>query len=260
MSEGVSRQILIASGNESQWAQTLARQLSVFGYEVGLERHERVGRRAAKEDLSAIVWDLTPPAEAAFRSLAELRTLAYYPPVLAVASDLEPTQALMALKYGCDQVLSRPETDVFPEGWVLFLEGSIEAAIRRRGMEHSHASRREFGIRVGDLEIDARRCVVRTQNRIIDLTHRELNLLLQLAETPGVVRSKQQLLESVWGSNDESLLTSLTTHINRLRMKIETDLKNPQYIVGIWGVGYMLVSSPEGNSDRAQHGRFSRKI
>ncbi len=244
--------ILIASGNDSQWAQNLASELVVFGYGVELDRHDRVARRIAKESVAAILWDMNPPAEAAFRGLAELRTLAYYPPVLALSSNPDQTHTVMALKYGCDNVLLRPQGEVFPEGWILYLEAIIEAAIRRGHMEETMAGRRDFGIRVGDLEIDLRKCVVRTRHRTADLTNRELNLLLQLAESPGAVRTKQELLESVWGSNDEGLLTSLTTHINRLRMKIEPDPKNPRYILGIWGVGYKLVS-PEWTSAMHAH-------
>jgi two-component system alkaline phosphatase synthesis response regulator PhoP len=223
-------------------AQQLACELVIFGYEVEMEVHERVARRIATENLDAIIWDLNPPADAAFRGLAELRAQRYYPPVLALSSNPEPAHAVMALKYGCDNVLCHPTVSTLQDTWVLYLEAAVEAAIRRRRIEENIAGRRDFGVRVGDLEIDPRRCVVRTRSRTAELTNRELNLILQLAETPGVARTKQELLENVWGSNEESLLTSLTTHINRLRMKIEPDLKNPQYIVGVWGVGYKLIS------------------
>lgn len=251
--------ILIASGN-TRLAQQLVSELEIFGYTVEVERHERVARRLAKETIGVILWDLNPPVEAGFRSLAELRTLPYYPPVLALSSNPDPTHAVMAFKYGCDHLLSLPPADALLEGWVLHLEAMIEAALRRRQIEESAAIRRDFGIRVGDLEIDQRHCVVRTKNRTVELTNRELNLLLQLAETPGVVRKKQELLENVWGSSDEALLTSLTTHINRLRMKIEPDLKNPQYILGVWGVGYKLASPHWEGPSTPSHASWHSKV
>jgi DNA-binding response OmpR family regulator len=246
----VNRRILIACREESQLTNHLAAELVIFGYAVEVDRHDRIARLVGKEDIGAILWEVAgTPAEGALRGLAELRGLAYYPPVLAIGTGPDANQALIALKYGCDQYVDYPGEAHLLENWVLQLEARIEAVLRRRQMEEDASARREFGIRIGDLEIDPRRSVVRIKQRIVEMTNREMNLLLQLAERPGEVCRKHDLLETVWGSTDESLLTSLTTHINRIRMKIEPDQRNPQYIVGVWGVGYKLVA-PEWKGSR----------
>jgi len=240
----VNRRIVIACREATQLTNRLAAELVIFGYAVEIERHDRVAKLVGREEVGMILWDLTTDGDGALRGLAELRALDYYPPVLALGTEAEPTQVLMAFKYGCDNFVQYPADAQFLENWVLQFEARIEAMLRRRRIEEDAAARREFGIRIGDLEIDPRRCVVRVKDLIVELTNREMNLLMQLAENPGTVCKKQDLLENVWGSCEEGLLTSLTTHINRIRMKIEPDLKNPQYIIGVWGVGYKL-ASPE---------------
>ncbi len=76
--------------------------------------------------------------------------------------------------------------------------------------------------------------------REIELTAREFELLLYLCRHPGRVFSRLQLLDQVWGYNHEGYEHTVNTHINRLRSKLEPDPANPRYVVTVWGVGYKL--------------------
>ncbi len=86
------------------------------------------------------------------------------------------------------------------------------------------------------IEVDKRRVTVSGQP--VDLTAKEFDLLLQFAELPGRVYSRQQLLDLVWGTGHMGYEHTVNSHINRLRGKIETNPAEPEYVLTVWGVGY----------------------
>jgi len=79
----------------------------------------------------------------------------------------------------------------------------------------------------------------------VDLTAREFDLLLHLAQNPGRAYTRQQLLDFVWGYNHTGYQHTVNSHINRLRGKIEADPVNPLYIRTVWGVGYKFSEGQE---------------
>jgi DNA-binding response OmpR family regulator len=72
----------------------------------------------------------------------------------------------------------------------------------------------------------------------LELTPKEFDLLLLLASNPGKTFSRHDLLEQIWGYAFEGYEHTITSHINRLRIKIEANLNHPQYILTSWGKGY----------------------
>lgn len=72
----------------------------------------------------------------------------------------------------------------------------------------------------------------------VEMTAKEFDLLLLLAENRGKALSKEYLFNTIWGSDSFSEQQTLTVHIKRLREKIEDDPKNPEKILTVWGVGY----------------------
>src|SRR5262249_15800917 len=115
-----------------------------------------------------------------------------------------------------------------------------ESLLRRRDMYRRVLEKSEPTIRVGAIEIDVPARMVRTKTKRSELTEREMKLLLELAQRPGVICKRADLLVSVWGSAAEWLTGTLNTYINRLRMKLEDDFRNPKHLVGVYGVGYRL--------------------
>ena len=125
----------------------------------------------------------------------------------------------------------------------LYLDAWIEATIRRRESYARRASTIGRIVHVGDLEIDIPNRSAKTPFRLAELSERELRLLLFLAENRDRVCRRDEILQAVWGQTGERLHSTLNTHINRIRAKIEDNLKSPQYLVGVYGVGYRLQSS-----------------
>ena len=93
-------------------------------------------------------------------------------------------------------------------------------------------------LRFGDLEIDLAAHEVSFEERKIELTAREFDLLRVLVEHPRQVLSRDQLFELVWGSFGDR--SAVAVYIGRLRQKIEPEPARPRYIVTVWGAGYRL--------------------
>ena len=80
--------------------------------------------------------------------------------------------------------------------------------------------------------------MVSLKGKRLTLTNKEFDMLFLLAGNPGKTFSRQEMLEQVWGYTFEGYEHTVTSHINRLRIKIEDDLTQPQYILTTWGSGY----------------------
>jgi two-component system, OmpR family, response regulator ResD len=93
-------------------------------------------------------------------------------------------------------------------------------------------------LRFDRLEIDPAARTVAVEGRAVRLTPKEFDLLLYLAEHPGRVFGRVELLEEVWDFAFEGDPATVTVHIRRLREKIEKDPSRPRHLVTVWGAGY----------------------
>ncbi|MDW8120629.1 MAG: response regulator transcription factor [Chloroflexota bacterium] len=103
-------------------------------------------------------------------------------------------------------------------------------------------------IRVGDLEIDQERYLVRVAGRKVDLTFKEYELLRLLASNPGRVFTREALLSQVWGYDYFGGTRTVDVHIRRLRSKLED--AHHTFIETVWNVGYRF-KAPEGGPPEA---------
>ena len=99
-------------------------------------------------------------------------------------------------------------------------------------------------IEIASIKIDPASRQVTVGREPVNLTAREFDLLLHFARHPGLVFSRAQLLDQVWGYGHEGYEHTVNSHINRLRAKIEPDSAHPSLIVTVWGVGYKLDPEP----------------
>ena len=90
----------------------------------------------------------------------------------------------------------------------------------------------------GFLKIDKSKRTVCKDGIPLELTQKEFDLLLLLAENAGKTLSKDFLFNRIWGFDSFSEQQTLTVHIKWLRQKIEADPKKPSHILTVWGVGY----------------------
>ena len=102
-------------------------------------------------------------------------------------------------------------------------------------------------IQVGELVIDYLQHTIQKRNQEISVTNIEFQMLYFLALHKGMVMSKEQIYEYVWNGEYVFDDSNITSHIRRLRMKIEDDPAKPEYIQTVRGIGYKMPCVDSGN-------------
>ena len=90
----------------------------------------------------------------------------------------------------------------------------------------------------GNLTLNIAKKILTVNKKEYELTVKECELLKLLIENKNTTLKKEYLFNTIWGSDSDTELQSLTVHIKRLREKIEDDPKNPKHLITVWGVGY----------------------
>jgi DNA-binding response OmpR family regulator len=108
----------------------------------------------------------------------------------------------------------------------------------------ANAAGQTSAIRNGEIHIQPERRQVQVRGAALDFTALEFDLLLYFAQHPGHVFSRSQLLNAVWGYSHDGYEHTVTTHINRLRAKLEADPMRPELILTVRGAGYKMRDNP----------------
>lgn len=154
--------------------------------------------------------------------------------VMMLTAKSEEFDRVMGLTVGADDYLTKP-----------FSPRELAArvkAILRRGRNTGPDERQAFAFR--HLQIDTQRYEVRRDGELIELTALEFKLLATLATHAGMVLSREQLLEQVWGYDFYGEERVVDVHIGHIRQKLEVDPADPQFILTIRGVGYKFADEP----------------
>jgi len=150
-------------------------------------------------------------------------------PIIMLTARVEQADMLQGFEAGADDYITKP----FSSKELL---ARVRAVLKRSDRSEPAVSE----IICGDLEIDLARRSVSKSGLNIRLTRTEFNLLFELAAHPNQVMLHDQLLSAVWGPEYRNDLDYLRAYIRYLRKKLESDPKNPTYIITYQGVGYML--------------------
>lgn len=152
------------------------------------------------------------------------------PPIIMLTARRTEDDQLIGLELGADDYITKP-----------FSPRELVARVRvvlRRFQRAQQAQPNLLSI--GALTIDYGRREVQRHGRVIPLTPTEFNLFVLMAQTPGQVYSRQELLDKLFGYHAASLERTIDTHIMNLRRKIELDPSNPTYIQTVFGQGYRV--------------------
>ena len=185
--------------------------------------------RSQRYDL--IILDLMLPGMEGLEVCRRLRGETDYTPILMLTAKSSEVDRVVGLEIGADDYLTKP----FSIGELIARVKAIFRRVDALGSGREEAPRR---LNRGAMTIDVEKRTVTVAGRVVDLTAKEFDLLLQFAEHPGRVYSRQQLLDLVWGTGHMGYEHTVNSHINRLRGKIETDPAAPEYVLTVWGVGY----------------------
>lgn len=226
---GQAMKILIVE-DETAIAEIISYNLSSEGYETkiasdGLECLELF----ESEGADLIILDVMMPRMDGFEALTEIRKKSRVPVIMLTAKELE-SDRIRGLELGADDYVIKP----FSMGELI---ARVKANFRRQDFENEGYLPDEV-IEEADLFIDPIKYEVRKRGKIVELTLREFELLKFLAQTPGTVYSREELLEQVWGYEYYGDIRTVDVTVRRLREKIEDEGKDFTYIMTKRGVGY----------------------
>ena len=232
--------ILVAE-DQNDIRELLVMNLRGAGYEVtavgdGLAALASQDERAS--DL--LILDLMMPGMDGLEVCKALRAKQRSAPILMLTAKSTELDRVLGLELGADDYLTKPFS-------LAELLARVKALLRRAELlrrAQAVGANAAAMLRNGELEIQPAKRLVRLAGRAIDCTALEFDLLLHFAQHPGHVYSRAQLLDAVWGYSHEGYEHTVTTHINRLRAKLEADPMRPQLILTVRGAGYKMRDSP----------------
>ena len=152
-------------------------------------------------------------------------------PILMLTAKRDETDKVLGLESGADDYLTKPFG-------VREFVARVRALMRRpRASQFSPAANNE-PVTAGPLKLDPARRQGLVEGRPVDLTPHEFDVLYLLASHPGIVFSREALLERVWTNDTHVTERSVDTLVKRVRQKVEVDTRDPKLILTVWGTGY----------------------
>lgn len=156
-------------------------------------------------------------------------------PVIMLTARSEESDKLVGLELGADDYITKPFS---PKELV----ARVRTVLRRVEMVAAEGAAPNV-VRAGDLTLDIPRMQVTLNEREVELTPTEFQILLTLARQPGRVFTRAQLLNAVHGVAFESYERAIDTHIKNIRRKIEPDPHQPRHLLMVYGVGYKFAQA-----------------
>ena len=186
-----------------------------------------------KEQFHLILLDINLPDGTGFEFCVELRRVSTVPVIFASARTSEDDK-IIGLDMGGDDYIPKPYS-------LKELYSRINSLLRRTyGFETEGIRYTLMAGKENEVAIDTATRTVTRQGKAVNLSLREYDLLLYMAERKGQALSKDKLISDVWGAFSQVEQQTLTVHIRWLREKLEKEPSKPIFVKTVWGVGYML--------------------
>jgi DNA-binding response OmpR family regulator len=182
-----------------------------------------------QEPADVVLIDIMLPGIDGFEVCRSIRRTSDVP-IVMVTARADTHDVVAGLEAGADDYLTKP-----------FAPKELSARIRALLRRARTADVSSPHLRFGDLEIVPEEGVVRRNGRDVHLTKTEFRVLVELAQSPGRVFSREVLLERIWGYGYFGDGRLVDVHVRRLRTKVEADPANPRHVVTARGLGYKLV-------------------
>ena len=231
MTETATQRILVVD-DDPTISDVVARYLRGDGYDVAVALDGQAALDQAAESYpDLVVLDLMLPKIDGLEVCRRLRALGDVPIIMLTAKG-EEMDRLLGLNLGADDYLTKPFS---PRELV----ARVKAVLRRTAVVPTPYEGET--LRFEDLSINPLTRHVVAAGKDVELTAKEFDVLLYLAQHPKQVFSREQLLNDVWDYLYAGDTSTVTVHIRRLREKIERDPARPGFIQTVWGVGYKFL-------------------
>jgi two-component system, OmpR family, response regulator RegX3 len=180
-------------------------------------------------EFDLLIIDIMMPGKSGLDVCREVRAQSPVPIILLTAKDAE-VDKVVGLEVGADDYVTKPFS-------VRELLGRVRAQLRRRELDRS-AGAEGTSIDAGPVSIDLARHLVTVRGEPVNLTRSEFQVLRLLAENPGQVFSRQDIMEELWQTEFRGDVRACDVHISNLRQKVERDPQNPELVLTVRRVGY----------------------
>lgn len=222
-------QTVLVVDDEEAIAEAVRARLESEGYRVivAFDGPQAIAAHAEhKPDM--VVLDLMLPGMDGLEVCREIQRHSWTP-VLMLTAKTEEADKVAGFAVGADDYLTKPFS-------LRELAARVKAILRR--IERMQAQSNDGPLELGGLMVDPDRRRVTVDGEEIGLTPLEFEILLSLARDPGVVLSREQLMDRVWGYRDYAGGRVVDSHVARIRRKLGEDGNEPRFIRTVHGVGY----------------------
>ena len=234
---------LLLVDDDSRLASMVGDYLGRAGFEVETAGSLAGGRELlAANNYDALVLDLMLPDGDGLDLCREVRgsSKTRQLPLLMLTARGEPMDRIVGLELGADDYLPKP----FEPRELL---ARVKALLRRTSPQASG----DDVLRFGRLEVDLGARVARLDGKTCDLTGHQFDLLVVLAQSPGRVLSRDQIMDALKGHPLEAFDRSIDVHISRIRAVIEDDPKAPRRVLTVRGAGYVFARKQDADDAAA---------
>jgi DNA-binding response OmpR family regulator len=224
----LGKRILIID-DEPLIVESVGYNLKQEGYTVLAATNGETGLQSALDETpDLILLDLMLPGLNGMEVCRQIRKTSEVPIIMLTAKEGE-IDRILGLELGADDYVVKPFS-------MRELLARIKSVLKRFGADSKTV--KTANLRSGDLVIDLLGHEVTVKGRTIDLSSKEFDLLRILAQHPGQVLTREQLLNLVWGNDFYGDSRTVDVHIRWLREKIEDEPGTPNYILTVRGIGY----------------------
>ena len=202
--------------------------LEINGFKCDIEERGTKGLEAAlNNDYDLLILDIMLPGIDGFEMLSEIRKKKQTP-VIFLSAKSDDIDKIRGLGLGADDYMTKP-----------FSPNELVARVKAHIQRHDIlTNQNEQVIRIKSMEIDTDARSVTVGGEKVNLTAKEYDLLLFLAQNPNRAFSKEHLFDRVWGLDALGDVSTVAVHIHRIREKL--GIKGEKYIDTVWGVGYRM--------------------
>ncbi len=184
---------------------------------------------AKQNEYDIVLLDLMLPVYDGYEVCQRIREFSDVPIIMLTAKG-DDMDKILGLEYGADDYITKPFN-------ILEVKARIKAILRRNSKNAAREEKTAL-LKAGELSMDRESRRVFIEDREVNLTAKEFDLLELFLTNPGKVFSREKLLNVVWGYEYPGDVRTVDVHVRRLREKVEANPSDPRYVYTKWGVGY----------------------
>ena len=217
--------------DEHNLREMISSYLQNEGYEtVEAANGDSAVQTVKNDQIDLVLLDIMMPEMDGYEALKEIRSIQKKLPVIMLTAKTDEIDKIVGLEMGADDYITKPFS-------LRELSARIKAVLRRATNEDSDVDEDEI-LEHGEIMINLSTYEVFVSGKRVNLTPTEFKILAMLAQKPGRVYSRLQLMNAAFGETYANYERSIDTHVSNLRRKVENDPHNPTYIHTMYGIGY----------------------